>query len=856
MDQPDTLQALLRKIASFGDAPAVIAFSGEHSDTLGFAALGDAALALASALVQRGVGRGDTVAIIAPNSPNWIIAYWAIIAAGAVAVPIDAQIGDEDAARMLATAGCRVVFTLAARAPHLPPTVQAIPLDAPPPQSRSERPLPEVAAEDVAIILFTSGTTGTPKPVPLTHANILSNVHALMAAGLVEPGDRALLPLPLHHAYPLTVGMTTGLASGVAIILPAGVSGPELVTALSHGRASVLLGVPRLYTALVAGIRTQVTGRGGLVARLFPRLLRLSIALRPIFGAGIGRLLFGALRRAFAPELRLLVSGGAALDREVESTLQGLGWDVMTGYGLTETSPILSFNRPGAARAGTAGRPLPGVELRITRPDETGTGEIEAHGASVFQGYRGDEAATRKAFTDDGWFRTGDFGSLDPEGYLHIVARVSETIVLADGKKLFPEEPEAVYAAHPLIKEIALFAQNGALVGLVVPDFEAVRAAGAVRMRDLIRDALADKARGLPSHARLTGFAVARDRLPRTQLGKIRRHLVPALYQRASEDRAPIAPAELSAEDKALLEDETAAAAWEWLKQRFPGRSLDLDMSPQLDLGIESLGWVDLTLALERDLGASLREQEIARIVTLRDLLREVIAAKAQPHAPAAPPPAVVLASLGPLERVLRWLVEGFARGLMRIGFRLRIRGRENLPAHGPFLVCPNHESYLDPIAVTAALPHAILNQTWWAGWTGILFTSRLRRLFSRVMQVVPLDVDRIAGAGLAVGSAVLARGQVMAWFPEGQLTRDGELRRFLPGVGVLAREHPVPIVPVRIEGSYECWPVGENFGWRFHPIAVTFLPPLDPATFAGMEPQAIADAVRAAIAADQETNP
>jgi len=851
--EADTLQWLLREIAVFGDAPAVLAFTGEGRQVLSFAELAATARALGHALKRRGVGRGDAVAIIAPNSPNWIIAYWSIIAAGGVAVPIDSQIGDDDAARMLAAAGCRVAFTMAARAPKLPEGVAAIALDAAPPQAVEEGALPETAASEVALILFTSGTTGTPKPVPLTHANILSNVRAISATGLVSRADRALLPLPLHHAYSLTVGVATGFANGVTMILPAGVSGPEMMTALADGRASVLLGVPRLYSALVQGIRTQVAARGGIVARLFPRLLRLSRALRPVMGGLAGRLLFGALRRKIGPSLRLLVSGGAALDRAVEDTLLGLGWEVMTGYGLTETSPILSFNRPGAARAGTAGRVLPGVTLRIERPDDGGIGEIEARGASVFQGYRNDPAATQRAFTADGWFRTGDSGFIDRDGYLHVVARVSETIVLADGKKLFPEDVETAYGGSPLIKEIAVLAIDGALVGLVVPDLEALREAGAVRPRELIRDVLSEKARALPSHARLTGFAIARDRLPRTQLGKIRRHLLPALYARASEDRGPAGPVELTAEDKALLADPAAAAAWEWLKTRFPGRTLDLDMSPGLDLGIESLAWVDLTLALERDLGASLREQEIARIVTLRDLLHEVIAA--QGAAPAPVPvsePEIVLARLGPLERLLRLTIEGVARVLMRLCFRLAVRGREHLPAQGPFLLCPNHASFLDPPAVAVALPHRLFAESWWAGWTGILHATRLRRLFSRVMQVVPVDVDRAAGAGLAVGSAVLARGQVMAWFPEGARSPDGTLQPFRPGVGVLLKRHPVPVVPVLIEGSFAAWPIGKPFPPRLVPITVTFLPPLDPA-LAALEPQAIADAIHDAIARAQE---
>ncbi len=495
---------------------------------------------------------------------------------------------------------------------------------------RNASPFAAQKPDDVAVILFTSGTTATPKAVPLTHANLLSNINAILAAGLAGAKDRALLPLPLHHAYPLTVGMMSGLACGTTIVLPAGVSGPEMIAALQRGGATILMGVPRLYSALLAGIRQRIAAQPRLSRRVFALLLALALRLRRKFGKS-PRFFFRPLHRQLAPSLRLLVSGGAKLDEDVEQTLGALGWDVMTGYGLTETSPILAFNAPGAARAGSAGRALSGVELRIVNADAEGVGEIEAKGASVFAGYRGDDEATSHAFTADHWFRTGDFGRIDKDGYLFIVARVSETIVLADGKKLFPEAVEAVYADHPLIAEVALFSLKGALVALVVPNLDTVRAQGAVRLREAIRDALAERARQLPSHARLTGFALARDKLPRTQLGKIRRHLVPALYDEAMAAPPALKPAELSPEDKALLDDETAAKLWQWLGARFPGHALGLDMSPEMDLGIDSLGWVDVTLALEHEIGVRLTEQEIGRIVTLRDLLREAVAARGRP---------------------------------------------------------------------------------------------------------------------------------------------------------------------------------------------------------------------------------
>ncbi len=849
----DTLQTLLGRIGERGAAPAIIAFAGERPEETSFAELAVRARGLARDLVRRGVGPGSSVAIVAPNSAAWIVAFWAIVVAGATAVPIDVQTEEGELARRLEALDCRLVFTTSARAAAMKCETIALERELPLAADGSV-PFAAQNPDDAAVILFTSGTTSTPKAVPLTHANLLSNVTAIMAAGLAGAKDRALLPLPLHHAYPLTVGMMSGLACGTTIVLPAGVSGPEMIAALQRGGVTILMGVPRLYTALLAGIRQRIAAQPGFARRIFGLLLALSSRLRRTFGTS-PRFLFRPLHRQLAPSLRLLVSGGAKLDEEVERTLGALGWDVMTGYGLTETSPILTFNSPGASRPGSAGRALSGVELRIVNEDAEGVGEIEARGPSVFAGYRGDEAAGAHAFTADHWFRTGDFGRIDAAGFLFIVARVSETIVLADGKKLFPEAVEAIYADHSLIAELALFSRNGALVALVVPNLDAVRAQGAVHLRDAIRDALSDRARLLPSHARLTGFAIARDKLPRTQLGKIRRHLVPALYEEALAAPAALKPAELSPEDKKLLEDETAAKLWEWLGRRFPDRGLGLDMSPEMDLGIDSLGWVDVTLALEREVGVSLTEQEIGRIVTLRDFMREAVAARGRP-APAREAKMAALPVLGPASYLLQDMLAALIRLVMRSLFKLAAEGQENLPRDGAFLICPNHESYLDPFAVAAALPKGRHRRTWWAGWTGIMLATAPRRFFSKIVQLLPVDQYRGGGASLDLAAAAFERGAAVVWFPEGALSRDGELQRFQAGIGVLVERHRVPVVPVAIDGSFEVWPYGGGFpgGFRsFHKIGVRFGKAIEPAALieaGGGTAQGIADALRERVAA------
>ncbi len=867
MSDPRTLHDLLLRLRDYADAPAVVSINEGRASSIRFAELVASARKVAMNLARRRLARGATVGLIGPNGLAWIEAFWGIVAAGLVAMPIDLQIGEEELARMLDIGDCQLVIAGSGQRDRLRaarPLCAAIDLDAvaADSMSRSEgspaAPEPEwepPRPDEVAILVFTSGTTGVAKPVPLTHANLLSNVRALLAERIIAPVDRVLLPLALHHTYPLTVGMLTALAGGATIILPSGISGPQLVEAMRQGRATVLLGVPRLYTALVANIRATAAARSDISARMFATLLLLSRLIRRHLRISIGGWLFRGLRMQLGVELRLMVCGGAAIPCEVEETLEGLGWQVLTGYGLTETSPILAFNRPGRSRIGAAGQALPGVKLRIANADQEGVGEVQAQGSSVFAGYRNDPVATGAAFTADGWFQTGDVGRLDADGSLFIIARATETIVLPNGKKLYPEPLEAAYADCPVIREIAVMRGANGLVALIVPNAEVVREIGAIRLDGLVRDALEMRARTLPSYLRLTGFALLRAPLPRTQLGKIRRHLLPTLYANARAIEKRTEEIHVTAADSALLENPVAQPVWRWLIRRYPERPIDLETSPQLDLGIDSLGWIDLTLALQHEFGIVLTEARIARIITLRDLLGEVIAAaQSTEGAPAVLEQGKVwLEPLGFPVLVVRAVGEMLLRAVMRCFFRLRVEGRSKLP-EPPFLLCPNHVSYLDPFAVGAALPHRQLRHAYWAGWTGVLFNSRLRRFFSRAAQVIPVDPDRAAALSVALGALVLSRGRTLVWFPEGGLSPDGSLQIFLPGVGAVLEQRPVPVVPAYIGGSDEAFPLDKRYP-RLRRITVCFGDPIDPADLAldhvgRAGQQRVADAIRAAVAA------
>jgi long-chain acyl-CoA synthetase len=371
----------------------------------------------------------------------------------------------------------------------------------------------------------------------------------------------------------------------------------------------------------------------------------------------------------------------------------------------------------------------------------------------------------------------------------------------------------------------------------------------------------------------VTDYAITVEPLPRTRIGKIRRHMLPQRFEQAKSGKekqaAGAVPAEQwSPEDQELLENPAAQAIWDWLPSRFPDARLAPETNLQLELGIDSLDWLNLTLEMRALTGAELDEAAIGRIETVRDLLRETAAAGSATHPQLAVDP---LEKLQRPEELLdreqrRWLeprplligvlgscLLALNRGLMRSLFRLRVRGEHRLPQKGPFILTPNHASYLDPLAVGAALPRGALNRTYWGGWTAVMFANPLMRLVSRAVRVMPIDPKGGPLSSVAFAVAAVKQGYNLIWFAEGGRSPDGKLKRFRPGLGLAASAQPVPLVPVWIAGAYEALPLGKRIP-RLRTITVTFGEPVAPKELQpdGQEKlsyQAIADALHDRVA-------
>lgn len=857
----ETLQDVVERLSLLDREPALIAMRKDRVETWSRAGLLDHARQLAAGFTAAGLAPGSHALLFAPSRPEWLAACFGLILAGAVPVPVDTQMTDEDLTLVLHDSQSQWVFTttgLLRRLEDIHATqdrkIVLLDVEAADPASwqhflsQDRATLPIAAPEDRAVLFYTSGTSGPPKGVPLTHRNIVSNIKSLLELKLVFIGERILLPLPLHHVYPFAIGIFIPLASGGSLVLPFSLTGPQILRAMQEGKANGLVGVPRLLDALDKAIHSRIAQMGRVASAVFRTLLWISIVARRYTGLRLGRTLFRPLHKQFAPNLRLIASGGSAIDSNLAWRLEGLGWEVATGYGLTETSPLLTFTVSADRRPAATGRALSGVDLRIAKPEPGAShGEVQAKGPNVFAGYHNLPERTAEVFTEDGYFKTGDLGYFDRKGFLYLVGRASSMIVLAGGENIRPENVEDALQRGPHIREAGVLEHNGKLVALIVSQAGVAHEQG--QIEDLVRRDVEAENRRLPSHQRISDYALVRDPLPRTRLGKLRRHLLQERYLEAirsdgkeTREVGPVPIDRMAPEHRQLLEDPTARKVWDILCERFTDVRLAPDSSVQLDLGIDSMEWLNITLEIRQRTGADLDQEAIAKVQTVADLLQQAVEVGQSKTAPEAISELLKHPEerLTPEERA--WLEprEGALwafgelllilnrRAMMGRYHHIRVQGVERIPRKGPILFTPNHRSLLDPPAIGAALPPEIMDRTYWAGWTGIMFRDPLMRLVSRAVRVVP--VANIGGtiSSLAFGMTVLRRGNNLAWFPEGSRSREGKLLRFQPGIGLLLTAQPVPVVPVWVQDSDGRLP--DNIGTlQRRTIDVIFGEPVDP---------------------------
>lgn len=557
----DILEAINK---DYGDITAVQIREKDGSfRKISYVELGRRTVDVSSNLIKWGIVKDDRCAIYSENRPEWSVALFGIICTAAIVVPIDVKLSETEVQFILSNSQSKCVFVsekylnvIDKIKPNLPELKYVIVIDD---IDRSDliklknlkliseenknRPIHE---EDTALIIYTSGTTGVAKGVELTYRSLMFQVRSLSEIIHYKIQDQFLSILPLNHTLELTGGLIAPLYAGDCITYCDSLKHTHMLSLMQQTRTRMMICVPLVIKMLYYGIMDKVDKMPPHKRKMFNRLLNLSKWLLD-YNIRIGRLLFFKLHKQFGGKLCGFVSGGAPLDKEIEINFSALGFWILQGYGLTETSPVIAVNTFKIHRFGSVGKPLPGVEVKIHKENiGSNDGEIITRGDHLMKGYFQNPEQTAEVIKD-GWLHTGDIGCLDNDGFLYITGRIRNLIVLGAGKKVFPEEVEQVMSRSPFIKEICVLGKTATkglrkgceeVYAVVVPNldlFTESEKKDKTSIKNKINSEIAKLSANLAEYKRVIDFEIWSDELPKTASRKIKRKVIADIVAASSQ---------------------------------------------------------------------------------------------------------------------------------------------------------------------------------------------------------------------------------------------------------------------------------------------------------------------------------
>lgn len=757
------------------------------------------------------IKKGDRVCIYSYNRPEWIYSFFGIWKQGGIPVPIDFMSTPEEIGYIINDCEPKFIFTSQDKVENIEKAlkiakskVQIIVFENLLEEKRKKKSS-ETNEEDIAVILYTSGTTGEPKGVVLTFKNLLSNIKGLEATNIADEKDSTIAILPFHHSYPLMVSMLFPMYIGAKIVFIKEITPEEILSTLQQEKITVLIGVPRLYELFHRRIFTQIN-QHSLAKLLFK-------TVKTVKSQKAGRIIFKKVHSVFGGNIKYFVSGGAKLDMEVAKDLWTLGFKIIEGYGLTETSPIVSFNPPDKIKLGSVGKPIKGVKVKIVND------EILVKGDNVMKEYWRKPEETKKIIKDR-WLYTGDIGFLDEEGYLYIEGRKKDIIVLPSGKNINPEEIEKkLTKISDIVKEAAVIYKDGRLIAVIFPDFDNIKRKGIINLEETIRWNIIDKLnQTLPDYKKISGFKIVKRELPKTRLGKIRRFLLEDFLKEPEKKSSKIK--QPSDTEYIILK--------EYL-EKVSKTDIHPDSHIEIDLGLDSLEKVELLSFIESTFGVEINEKELAErntVYSIFELIKEkkkkiettpvnwkkILSQEIEIDITENPYPLIIT------KKILK--------PVLKLYFGLQISGINNLP-EGNFIIAPNHQSLLDGFFVISALPDKVLKNTYFLA-EETYFPEGIKQKIGKMFHVLTVNINKDLKGSLQKTASLLRKGKNVVIFPEGARTRDGRLLPFKKAFAILSKELGVPVVPVAISGAFEAFPIGSKFP-KPHKIKIEFLKPVYP---------------------------
>jgi long-chain acyl-CoA synthetase len=783
-----------------------------------YAATWEAARRVGRRLAAEGVVPGDRVMLLIERGVEWPIAFFGTLYAGATAVPVDPASMPDSLVRMLDRSQSKAIIASRTLASKLPAgrswlraedvirESSAAEADPAPFERKPERP---------ASILFTSGTTGVPRGVVLTHGNFLAVLRGVSGVyDELDANDRFLSLLPLHHSFEFTAGLLFPLSRGASVTYPAKVTAESLPVTLDEVRPTAIVGVPALWSLLGKRITRKIDDLPKPVRSLYRVLEKRHEELRDRLGMNVGGLLFAPVHAGLGGELRHLVSGGAALPEEVLRDFYRWGFELTSGYGLTEAAPVLTVAPPGTKRGDTVGPPIVGVDVKIVDAGADGVGEIVARGANVMAGYLDDVESTNAAIKG-GWLHTGDLGRIDKDGNLVVVGRKKEVIVSASGENVYPDELEDRLQKLAGVEELAVVGlpdgQGGEKVALVV-----IPADGAVEAS--VRKAIGERIADLPGAWRPQEIRFRSQKLPRTATMKVSRAAL-----RLECAAAP--PPAVEADSEPMSIPDTGRWLVDAMAKAGNKPAIEVEASTRLgeELLLDSLAWMDLATTIERKTGQPAPIEELAAMATVGEVVeavvgrgRRVVAKVPLFYGPDGRP--LEAKTGGPIPRLpdgVREQASTLARrlhaGISGLAFDVEVTGQAHIPDDRPVLVVANHSSHVDSGVIRHALGKLGDDLPLLAAQDYFFGNAWKDLVFGDLLDLVPADRHSTGIAGVRQAMRILESGRSLAIFPEGTRSRDGEVAEFKPGAVLIALQAGVDVLLVHVEGTHQILPAGAS---------------------------------------------
>ena len=773
--------------------------------------------------------------IISENRLGWVYAFFSIWYNHGIAVPVDASATIQDLAYILNDCHPEFIWTSKEKEQTVKDALKESGLDIPylyiEDYEHASMEISENAAStdadddfmvtrsnDIALIIYTSGTTGSPKGVMLSYTNLNANLIGVCEqVPIFNANRRTMVLLPVHHVLPLMGTIIAPILTGGGIIICPSMTGPDIMDCLCRGKVAIFVGVPRLWQTLYSGIKKKIDEKA--VTRLLFNICR------KVNSRALSRFVFQSVRNKMGGNIYCCVSGGAALDKEIGEGLRTLGLDVLEGYGMTETAPMISFTRPGDIIPGCAGLPLPSMECKIVN------GELLAKGPNVMLGYYNRPEETAEVIDKDGFIHTGDLARMDERGRIYITGRSKEIIVLSNGKNVQPNEIEFKLEKYDdKVKEAAVVQDGDMLRAIIVP-----QEAWAISLTDseveaaLKKEVIEPYNLSVANYKKLMSIFVYRNALPRTKLDKLQRYKLKAIIENAHKK------SESNAKDSDYAKADNLEAEYKVISEYIEQEkkiTIKPDDHIETDLAFDSLDKVGLQSFIESTFGMEVTQDKLISLGNVKEIAQYIHKQKTKMEVGETDWKAILSAdnkslNLPKTSPFYTFYAKAF-KGFFKLYNRLSVKGIENIPANGPFIIAPNHQSFLDgPLAVTGMNCKTIRDCYFYATEEHVKGTAT--KYLAQHNNIILMERRNLKNSILKL-SEVLKEGKNIVIFPEGSRTHTGKLSAFKKTFAILSKEINVPIVPVCIKGAFEANPRGKKT-YKPHPISVEYLSPIEPAT-------------------------